>query len=355
MKIVSVDELCGGEYLAKPVIVENNRTLFYEGTCLYMKHIETLLSLGVESVSIFETNIMAPKERQIIKKELRTDCSEKVKKILENKINIQQSGMQEISEAATDIINDIYSRDEVVDRVYDIKERSGDLYEHCVNVAALSILISIKMNMSKREVYDIGIGSLMHDMGLRYLSVEYSDRDMSTLTPECMFEYKKHSLYGFSSVEKEFWMSTESKMIILSHHERLDGSGYPFKQKVISSLGVRIVSIVDAFDDILSGIGCKKGNVRQALEYIKEGKDKLFDGRLVNLFLELIAIYPVGTVVVLNTGDVAVVVEQNEHNIDRPKLKMTEKADGTEYPDDVFIDLEHESEKYIDYAVEDRN
>ena len=51
MRIVSVDELKGGEYLAKPVIVENNRTLFYEGTCLYMKHIENLLSLGIESVS----------------------------------------------------------------------------------------------------------------------------------------------------------------------------------------------------------------------------------------------------------------------------------------------------------------
>ena len=354
MRIVSVDELKGGEYLAKPVIVENNRTLFYEGTCLYMKHIENLLSLGIESVSIFEPKLMSPKEKQIIKKELHSDCSERVKLILESRINIQQSGMQEISEAANEIIDDIYSREEIVDRVYDIKERSGDLYDHCVNVAALSILVAVKMNMSKREVYDIGIGSLLHDMGLRYLSVDYRDCDMLSFTPESMFEYKKHTLYGFSSVEKEFWMSTEAKMIILSHHERLDGSGYPFKQKVITSLGVRIVSIVDAFDDILCGIGCLKGNVRQALDYIKEGKDKLFDGRLVNLFLEMIAIYPVGTVVVLNTKEVGIVIEQNDHNTDKPKLRMTQRADGTEYPEDTIVNLAVEENRYIDFAVEDR-
>ena len=66
MKTVSIAELTGGEYLAKPVRLEDNQTLFYEGTCLYMKHIEALVTAGVKEVVIFEPTSLSPKEKKII-------------------------------------------------------------------------------------------------------------------------------------------------------------------------------------------------------------------------------------------------------------------------------------------------
>ena len=208
------------------------------------------------------------------------------------------------------------------------------------------------MNLSKWEVYDIGVGSLLHDMGLRYLSTPYQDVDIENeFDPESLFEYKKHTLYGFSSVEKETWISNESKKIILFHHERLDRSGYPFKQ-IVMPLGVRIVAIADAFDDRLCGIGVKRENVRQALEYIRSGKDKLFEGRIVDYFLELIATYPVGTHVVTNRGDEAVVIEQNEHFTDRPKIKLIKDRFGKPYEEDKLINLTEEEDILIEYAKE---
>ena len=104
-------------------------------------------------------------------------------------------------------------------------------------------------------------------------------------------------------------------------------------------ISVRIVAIADAFDDILCGIGVKRGNVRQALEHIRNGRDILFEGRIVDYFLEFIAAYPVGTTVITNKGDEAIVIEQNEHFTDRPRLKLVKDKFGKEYPEDTMIDL----------------
>ena len=351
MKTISVNELTGGEYLAKPVKLTDNQTLFYEGTCLYMKHIEALVSAGISEVEIFEPTALSPKEKKVIKEKLKTECSRKIQDVMERYVTYD-SGIEEISDTANEIVEDMFSRDEVVDRVYDIRERSGDLYEHSVMVASLSILTALKMNLSKWEVYDIGVGSLLHDMGLRYLSVPYQDVDVfEEYDPESLFEYKKHTLYGFSSVEKETWMSNESKKIVLFHHERLDRSGFPFKH-IVMPIGVRIVAIADAFDDILCGIGVKRGNVRQALEYIRNGRDILFEGRIVDYFLEFIAAYPVGTTVVTNKGDEAVVIEQNEHFTDRPKIKLIKDKYGKPYEEEKMIDLLEEDDIAIEYVKE---
>lgn len=351
MKKVNVSELTGGEYLASPVKLSDNQTLFYEGTCLYMKHIETLVSSGINEVEIFEPTTLSPKEKMVIKEELKSDCSNKIHDVMDRYVTYD-SGIEEISETANEIVDDMFSREEIVDRVYDIRERNGDLYDHSVMVASLSIITALKMNLSKLEVYDIGVGSLLHDMGLRYLSVPYQDINVEEeFDPESLFEYRKHTLYGFSSVEKETWMSNESKKIILFHHERLDRSGYPFKH-VVMPISVRIVAIADAFDDRLCGIGVKRGNVRQAIEYIRNGRDSLFEGRIVDYFLEFIAAYPVGTTVILSNGDEAIVIEQNEHFTDRPKIKLIKDRSGKEYEEDKLVDLLENDELSIDYAKE---
>lgn len=351
MKTVLVENLVGGEYLAKPVRLNDNQTLFYEGTCLYMKHIEAILSAGIKEVCIFSPSTLTPKEKRVIKENLKTDCTQKVHDILES-YTTYSDGFEDIAETAQTIVEDIFNRDEIVDRVYDIRERNGDLYDHCVTVASLAILTALKMNLSEMEVFDIGVGSLMHDMGLRYLSVPYQDIDIEEeFNADSLFEFKKHTLYGFSSVERETWMSNESKKIILFHHERLDKSGYPFKH-VALPIGVRIVAVVDAFDDILCGIGCQRGNVRKALNYLKDGRDKLFEGKIVDFFLEFVAAYPVGTIVITNNGDEAVVIEQNEHYTDKPKIRLIKDRDGNEYPEDKMVDLVEDTNVTINYAKE---
>ena len=125
-------------------------------------------------------------------------------------------------------------------------------------------------------MHDIGVGCLLHDLGLRYLTIEYADQDISSLSKIELAEYMKHPIYGYTALKDEKWISDISKDIILYHHEKLDGSGYPLKAKEIP-YEAQIVSICDTFDEMICGIGCKRYKVYEAVEYLKTFKEEKFN------------------------------------------------------------------------------
>ena len=351
MKIVSIDDLKGGEYLSKAVLSSEGQMLFYEGTCVHPSQIERLRENGIATVEIFEEDLFPNKPKEIIKEEIQADCRTKVKSILDNYVCRDNETLQEIEETAETIIEDVFQNIQISEMVYDIKERSANLYDHAITVSGLSVITAIKMNMDRNSVYSIGVGSLLHDLGLKYISVEYRDKDPNSFTPDNLFEFKKHTVYGFSSVEKESWMSSTAKKIILFHHEKMNGTGYPLKQTVISP-EVRIVSVCDAFDDMICGIGYKQKHVSEAIKYIKQYKEIYFDGIVVDQFLQFVAAYPVGTKVLTSSGDTAIVIEQNEHFADSPILRLLKDKSGNEYQKEKIIDLAANRDVTIEKVIE---
>lgn len=340
MAKVKVSELNTGSFLAKAVYKDDFKTLLYEGTKIVDSDIEMLKKEGIEYVYIFSDNIkkISSREKQIITHEIHNDCTVKVKKLLNSHICSNKGNLQELSNTAENIVDDIFKTNEVATKIFDIKKKAADLYDHAVTVSTLSILTALKLNLSHEEVCDIGVGGLLHDLGLKYVNVNYIDRDYEEFTADDMFEYKKHTLYGFSSVEEEKWMATCSKRIILQHHERLDGTGYPFRQKQIS-LPVKIVSVCDGFHDRILGIGQKSMKVDEALLDIEKYRDEYYDGKVVDIFEGFIAMYPVGTKVITNREEEAIVVEQTEYFTDRPVIKILKNSKGEELTRDKFINL----------------
>ena len=115
--------------------------------------------------------------------------------------------------------------------------------------------------------------------------------------------------------------------MILYHHERIDGSGYPLKATDIP-LECRIIQVCEAFDEMICGIGCKRTKVYEAVEYLKNFKDIKFDGRIVDIFLEFTAVYPAGTYVRTNEGEIGIVMRQNKQFPGRPVLRIVEDRNG---------------------------
>ena len=87
------------------------------------------------------------------------------------------------------------------------------------------------------------------------MGFDFDHTDFSHISQEDKEEYKKHPVYGYTAVKTEDWLSKESKDIILSHHERIDGSGYPLHNKILS-METKIASLCDFFDESICGIGC---------------------------------------------------------------------------------------------------
>lgn len=100
--------------------------------------------------------------------------------------------LKEFEIIANDIVHDI--NDMPYDVIVDIKERNSDLYEHTVMVTLLSVLVARKLKLDEKRKYNIAVGCLLHDIGLRFIVTRYKNRDFSNADPAELFEYKKHTI-----------------------------------------------------------------------------------------------------------------------------------------------------------------
>lgn len=324
-KICRIDDLTGQECLANSVMTADYNVLLSEGTILCQDYIEKLRELNIKEVYVWDE-----KEAEsvvILKNDLEESFKSKVRDILEKHMYCHNEELVELSQIADHIIINILEEEEVVEQIYDIWERSSDIYEHSVSICSLATVVALRMNLSHKVVHDIGVGCLLHDLGLRYLTANYMDHDLEEMTEFEYSEYKKHPVYAYSSLQGENWISNMSKNMILYHHERIDGSGYPLKALDIP-LECRIIQVCDAFDEMICGIGCKRVKVYEAIEYLKNFRDVKFDGRIVDIFLEFTAVYPAGTYIQTNEGEIGIVLRQNKQFPGRPVIRVIQDKNG---------------------------
>ena len=336
MILKKIDDLKGGEILARNIMTWDYQIILPEGITIRQDYIDKLKELGISEAYIKEET--KSDEIVILKSEMEETIRETVRDILERHTYQNNEELSELNSAADDIISTILEEDQVVEKIFDIKERSADIYEHSISICSLAILTALKLKVECEKIHDIGVGCLLHDIGLRYTTVDYDNRDMDTLNKQELTAYKKHPIYGYSSLKDEPWISDLSKSIILYHHERLDGSGFPLRARDIS-FECKIVNVCDAFDEMICGIACERRKVYEAIEYLNNYKGKLFDSRVVDVFLGFTAVYPSGTHVLTNEGETAVVLSQNKEFKDRPVIRILKDKDGKEVKGEVIKDL----------------
>lgn len=350
MIVRKVDKLKGNEKLARVVTTMDYQIVLPEGAIIRVDYIDKLKELGIKEVCIYEQEEI--NINQILKSDIENSIKEKVQEILEKHTYRQNKNLEELSRTADSIISTILEEDQVIERVFDIKQRSADIYEHSISICSLAILTALKMELPAENIHDIGVGCLLHDIGLRYQVNDFSDKNIEEMSEYEVSEYKKHPIYGYTILKDEDWLSPASKDIILSHHENIKGSGYPLKAKDIS-LECRIVNVCDTFDEMICGIGCKRIRVHEAIEYLKFYKDKKYDADVVDVFLNFIAVYPVGTRVLTNEGETGVVIGQNKDFQDRPVLRIIQDKNGGTIKKKMIKDLVKIQNVFIEKVLEE--
>lgn len=350
MKLCKTTDLKGGEVLAKPVMTSEFRVLLSDGVMLRPEYISKIEELGISEVYIKEEHI-DEKEASILKADVEDIFHDKVKQILEKHTYQHNQELVELSNTADNIIESVLEEEEVVDRIYDIKERSSDVYEHSVSICSFATLLGLKLKLSKEKVHDIAVSCLLHDLGLRYLTVSYVNKDMETLSGSDMIEYRKHPVYAYSALKDESWISELSKNIILYHHERIDGSGFPLRARDIP-YEAKIVNVCDTFDEMICGIGHKRQKVYKAVEYLKAFRGFYFDAEIVDAFLEFTAVYPVGSKVTLSDGSTGKVIRQNKEFPERPVIKISQAGKDTTGLKNNVLDLTKVNHIFVEKVLE---
>lgn len=347
MRKIGIYEIKGGEILANPIITAGYQVLLTEGTILQKEYIENLNDLGITEVYIREKKSKESSPK-IYSEEDRKHWI-KLKSILEKHIYRDNKNLKKLNETAVVIVENLMSEENVTEKMLEIKERNSDIYDHSLTCCILSIILGLRLNFRSDIIREIGIGCLLHDMGLRYISVQYNNTDINTLPENKKIEYKKHTVYGYSSIEKENWLTNLSKNIILYHHERLDGNGYPFHRKM-NTKEISVMSVCDAFDEMICGIGCKQKKVYKAVEYLKSNRNIEFDGKVVDEFLKIVAVYPIGSYVLTNTGEIGMVIRQNDKFPERPVIQIIHDDGKTVYQG-VILDLLKENSVFIEDVI----
>lgn len=351
MRSVSVNVLKGNEIIAKDIISESGIILMSEGTVVKKEYISKLIELGITNIFIKDEIAEGIKVDELIEIKIKEQCQETVKETIEKYFFSDSSELEKLKIVADEIILDILSEPEIMFNISGVRKRNGNVYSHSVNVCALSVLLALKLKLSKDKIRDIAVGSLLHDIGINYVNFNLINESYESIYSDenKIKEFKKHVVYGYTSVEKETWLSAVAKDIILSHHERIDGSGYPFRLKGNKiKIGSKIVGLCDEFDHLVYGLYSKKMKVYKAIDYILSQSGEKFDYEIVKFFNESVAAYPTGSTVITSDKDVAVVLRQNAKCPTRPVIRLIMDSMGNYYNDWIEVDLTKELTLFIE-------
>lgn len=204
-----------------------------------------------------------------------------------------------------------------------IKSKDDYTFLHSVSVCTLLIAFCRSRGIDSDTTYQAGLGGLLHDTG-KALVPDHILNKPGPLTDEEFAVIKKHPKDGYDILCKSTDVGPIPLDITLHHHERRDGSGYPDKQGegVISELA-QMAAIVDVYDAITADRCYHKGmSAAEALRKIYEWSKFHFNPTYAQEFMRCVGIYPVGTMVMLESGRLGVVIEPHETNLLAPKVNV---------------------------------
>lgn len=232
-----------------------------------------------------------------------------------------------------------------------LKSYDEYLFAHSVNVGILAIALGHSLGLDEEVLREVGFGAFLHDLG-KVSWPESLYRKPRELSPEEWELVRRHPLDGFKLVERMNGSSI-AKSIVLEHHVRFDRAqaGYPDLPagKEASFFG-RLGCVADSYDAMTTHRPYQQAfEPCKALAWMKSASGKVFDPKLVEAFLQMVGLYPVGTLVRLNTRELALVLRPQEDPA-RPLVRLVTEADGNLVEDGPEVDLMEKNPITKDYA-----
>jgi putative nucleotidyltransferase with HDIG domain len=243
---------------------------------------------------------------------------------VENVLDLEEVDYIDLRFNLLNVMENFVGRHQEIMSLIEIKKKDLLTYIHLMNVSILSMHLSAKLGYSKDNVLDIGVAALFHDIGKIHISSDILKKK-SKLTEREFFKIKDHAILG-ARILNEYTdtMGILPAIIAFEHHLRYDLMGYPkvTYQKTPCEASF-IVSICDVYDALAQRRTYKKDSPpNEIYEIMIKDRGKLFHPELLDRFFEVTGVWPIGTIVSLSDGSIAVVREINEQDIFRPKVEV---------------------------------
>ncbi len=243
-------------------------------------------------------------------------------------INVQMA-----KDAVSECVQSIIKSPDALMWLTHLKNRDEYTSQHSMNVCILSIALGRQLGLTVKELEELGLCGMMHDMGKMQVPLHILNKP-GRLEPDELAEMQSHPTKGLHLLMTDSEMPGTAIDAAYGHHERMDGKGYP---RGLSGDRIhpytRIVSIADTYDAISSDRVYKKGKTHlESINIMTKASGEQLDEGLVLKFIESLGIYPPGNIVEMTNGEVAIVIETNPVKKLKPKITMLLDEDKKRVP-----------------------
>ncbi|MGB9698944.1 MAG: HD-GYP domain-containing protein [Thermodesulfobacteriota bacterium] len=251
--------------------------------------------------------------------------------------NIESAKVKRIVQKMAD---SIFRNPDALASLTRIKGYDEYTFVHSINVCILCLTLGRHLNLERESLEQLGMGALLHDAGKMKIP-NYILQKPGKLSEAEFAEIKKHPLYSIEILEKSEGLSEESKLVALQHHERYAGHGYPssLQGEEIGKFA-QMAAIADVYDAITTNRCYKKAaSPYAALQEMYLSANRDFNQFLLERFIQCMGIYPIGTLVQLDTQEIGLVCSVNHQQLLRPHVLLLFKNPKQSYRHPIVADL----------------
>lgn len=234
-----------------------------------------------------------------------------------------------------------------------LKKYDDYTYAHSVNVAIFSLSFGRHLGLEGRALERVGLAGLLHDLG-KVRTAEAIVKKPGALTPEEIRIMQRHPVLGAEIVEEMKGLDRETAEIVLHHHLRHDGTGYPeLPAGREPHPHGQIVALADCYDALTTTRSYQKArHPSEAVRMLRRLAGKAYEPEMTRAFIDMIGAYPVGECVRLSSNELAVVARVSELDATAPLVKIVTDAEGRPLPAPIDCDLAAEAKRVIAGTVD---
>ncbi|MCX7794259.1 MAG: HD-GYP domain-containing protein [Thermodesulfovibrionales bacterium] len=308
-----------------------------------MKHIRTITVDRLKRVKEDESVDM----RKIVKKTYFNAVS--FSRGLMNKIKAKEAvNIKKAKRIVESMVDLILEEEQLFLGMTAIKDYDEYTYHHSVNVSVLAIALGQRLGLSKKALNELGLAALFHDIGKVEVPIEILNKPTAFTEDEWLI-MRKHPQWGVKallSLKAPDPLLVRSAIVAFEHHLHYNYSGYHrIKKKEEQDLYSRIVTIADQYDAMTSSRVYSRVPLPpdKALSILIERSGTQIDPLLLKFFINMVGVYPIGSMVLLNTNELGIVYQSNPAFPERPRVRIIMDSSGKQT--DTTVDLtERDSE-----------
>ena len=325
IKQVLLEQVNENMILAQDVVDKYGRILIASGIALKREIVILLekhevFSVCIEGPSI--TNVEIETTLDVVSMNTRLKLNSSVKNAFSNTTNsLLTVHLAELQSYVETVVHTVGNRKNMLLYLHDLDHVSDYLFVHSVNVGLFSIVIGMAMNLPYDELCLLGMGGILHDFGKTIISPDIVNKQGPLNLAE-FNEIKEHPYVGYKKLRSDTDLDYRILFMVLQHHERCNGSGYPrgTPWEKIHHLA-RIVAVADVYDALTTDrVYHSRLSSLAAMQMINEGERIHFDPYVIAAFNKVAIPYHINSDVILNNGVNGKVVKLNSANLMRPLL-----------------------------------